>query len=98
MFGNKDHRAANRDSFVGSAYWLANALAAIATIMIMPLLWGWAGRYVEGYLYGVYGDDGGAFAYLLVWGGSWAAVFFSLRMTFVTAFVAAAIAGAVRFV
>lgn len=98
MTGNNTSRASNQASFVESAYWLANALAFIATILLMPTLSRHLGPHLWAYLHEVYSANTADFAYFLVGIGSWVAAFFALRMTFVTAFVAAAIGVAVRFV
>lgn len=98
MTGKNSPQASNQANFVESAYWLANALAFIATILLMPTLSRHLGPYLWAHLHEVYSASAADFAYLLVGVGSWVAAFFALRMTFVTAFVAAAIGVAVRFV
>lgn len=96
-FNKGAQRENNQNAFVASAYYMANAMAAIATILLVPILWRQVGSSVEALLHELYDPDMAQLAYFAVWGCSWAAVFFALRMTFVTACVSLAIAGAIRF-
>lgn len=98
MFRKNPTREQNQSIFVGSAYWLANVLALIATVLMVPGLWKFIDPHVKELLLSLYEPESAVWAYWLIWLASWAAIFFTLRMTFVTAFMAAAIAAAVRFV